>query len=95
MVIRAGKTEALSDDLQDAERRVEFIRTTCLNTGKKLGNPSSGHDPAVREKRLVRIFIFYFKVFLVFKNYLVAALIRSICNKIFHDIVLIFECIGL
>uniref|UniRef100_A0A0P4VP04 Putative rho gtpase-activating protein 17 n=1 Tax=Rhodnius neglectus TaxID=72488 RepID=A0A0P4VP04_9HEMI len=49
---RAGKTEALSDDLQDAERRVEFIRTTCLNTGKKLGNPSSGHDPAVREKRL-------------------------------------------
>ncbi|XP_066908597.1 rho GTPase-activating protein 44 [Halyomorpha halys] len=48
---RAGKTEALSDDLQDAERRVEFIRNVCLNAGKKLTNPNAGHESA-REKRL-------------------------------------------
>uniref|UniRef100_A0A0A9W8R3 Rho GTPase-activating protein 17 n=1 Tax=Lygus hesperus TaxID=30085 RepID=A0A0A9W8R3_LYGHE len=51
--LRAEKTEALSDDLQDAERKVEFIRTACLSAGKKLGNPSSGHDlTSVKEKRL-------------------------------------------
>lgn len=49
---RAGKTEALSDDLQDAERRVEFIRSICLNAGKKLANPNAGHDSSAREKRL-------------------------------------------
>ncbi|CAH1397494.1 unnamed protein product [Nezara viridula] len=51
VMYRAGKTEALSDDLQDAERRVEFIRNVCSNAGKKLTNPNAGHESA-REKRL-------------------------------------------
>ncbi|XP_039290737.1 rho GTPase-activating protein 17 isoform X2 [Nilaparvata lugens] len=51
---RAGKTEALSDDLQAAEKRVEFIKTACQNTGKKLTASllGLGQDAPAREKRL-------------------------------------------
>jgi len=53
----SGKTEALSDTLQTAEKRVEFIKNACQNTTKKLSStlisPGLGHDPPAREKRLV------------------------------------------
>ncbi|XP_075231101.1 rho GTPase-activating protein 44-like isoform X2 [Lycorma delicatula] len=51
---RAGKSEKLSDDLQAAEKRVEFIRTACQNTGKKLTSSllGQGQDASAREKRL-------------------------------------------
>ncbi|CAH0388088.1 unnamed protein product [Bemisia tabaci] len=51
---RAGKTEVLSDDLQAADRRVEFIKAACQNTTKKLVSSflSQGQDAASREKRL-------------------------------------------
>lgn len=64
---RAGKTEALSDDLQDAERRVEFIRNVCLNAGKKLTNPNAGHESA-REKRLVSKYILFLFILNVLFN---------------------------
>lgn len=54
---RSGKTEALSDTLQIAEKRVEFIKNACQNTTKKLLAtliaPGLGNDAAAREKRLV------------------------------------------
>jgi len=54
---RAGKTEALSDDLQDADRRVELIRNACQNTSKKISGTllAQGQDVASKEKRLVRL----------------------------------------
>ncbi|XP_021935652.1 rho GTPase-activating protein 44-like isoform X2 [Zootermopsis nevadensis] len=48
---RAGKTEVLSDDLQEADRKVEYISRACGNTSKKMGTLCSGQD-ASREKRL-------------------------------------------
>ncbi|PNF26550.1 hypothetical protein B7P43_G13261 [Cryptotermes secundus] len=48
---RAGKTEVLSDDLQEADRKVEYISRACGNTSKKLGTLFLGQD-ASREKRL-------------------------------------------
>ncbi|KAL0278553.1 UNVERIFIED_CONTAM: hypothetical protein PYX00_000346 [Menopon gallinae] len=33
---RAGKTDVLSDDLQGADRKVEYIKTSCQNVSKKL-----------------------------------------------------------
>ncbi|PSN49744.1 hypothetical protein C0J52_08486 [Blattella germanica] len=48
---RAGKTEVLSDDLQEADRKVEYIRNACSNLGKKLGPMCSGQESS-REKRL-------------------------------------------
>ncbi|KAK6624102.1 hypothetical protein RUM44_010960 [Polyplax serrata] len=33
---RAGKTDVLSDDLQEADRKVEYIKNSCQNVGKKL-----------------------------------------------------------
>jgi hypothetical protein len=50
---RAGKTEVLSDDLQEADRKVEYISRACGNTSKKLGTLCLGQE-ASREKRLVR-----------------------------------------
>lgn len=52
---RAGKTEVLSDDLQAADKRVEFIRLACQNTSKKLSGSlqTQGQDTNAREKRLV------------------------------------------
>ncbi|KAJ9596527.1 hypothetical protein L9F63_012469, partial [Diploptera punctata] len=47
---RAGKTEVLSDDLQEADRKVEYIRSACSNMGKKLGPMYSGQES--REKRM-------------------------------------------
>jgi hypothetical protein len=52
-IFRAGKTEVLSDDLQEADRKVEYISRACGNTSKKMGTMCSGQD-ASREKRLVR-----------------------------------------
>ena len=50
---RAGKTEVLSDVLQEADRKVEYISKACGNTSKKMGTLLPGQD-ASREKRLVR-----------------------------------------
>jgi hypothetical protein len=50
---RAEKTEVLSDVLQEAERKVEYISRACGNTSKKMGTLLPGQD-ATREKRLVR-----------------------------------------
>lgn len=56
---RSGKTEALSDTLQTAEKRVEFIKNACQNTTKKLLatliSPGLGHDAPAREKRLKKM----------------------------------------
>jgi hypothetical protein len=52
-LFRAGKTEVLSDDLQEADRKVEYISRACGNTSKKMGTLCSSQD-ASREKRLVR-----------------------------------------
>ncbi|XP_025415724.1 rho GTPase-activating protein 44-like [Sipha flava] len=56
---RSGKTEALSDTLQIAEKRVEFIKNACQNTTKKLLatliSPGLGHDSLAREKRLKKM----------------------------------------
>ncbi|XP_054281560.1 rho GTPase-activating protein 44-like isoform X1 [Macrosteles quadrilineatus] len=51
---RAGKTEVLSDDLQAADKRVEFIRVACQNTSKKLSGSlqTQGQDATAKEKRL-------------------------------------------
>ncbi|KAG8236563.1 hypothetical protein J437_LFUL017019 [Ladona fulva] len=51
---RAGKTEVLSDDLQGADKRVEFIRNACQNTTKKLSATllGQGIDATAKEKRL-------------------------------------------
>lgn len=51
---RAGKTEVLSDDLQAADKRVDFIRVACQSTGKKLAGSllGQGQDASAREKRL-------------------------------------------
>lgn len=48
---RAGKTEVLSDDLQEADRKVEYISRACGNTSKKMGTMCLGQD-ASKEKRL-------------------------------------------
>lgn len=48
---RAEKTELLTDFLQDAERKVEYISKACGNTSKKMGTLLPGQD-AAREKRL-------------------------------------------
>lgn len=55
VLYRAGKTEVLSDDLQAADKRVEFIRLACQNTSKKLSGSlqTQGQDTNAREKRLV------------------------------------------
>ena len=50
---RAGKTEVLSDVLQEADRKVEYISRACGNTSKKMGTSLPGQDPT-GEKRLVR-----------------------------------------
>ncbi|XP_077293694.1 uncharacterized protein LOC143916453 [Arctopsyche grandis] len=56
---RSGKSEALSDELQAAEKRVENIKTALQILSKKLGQGNStisqGQDPAAREKRLKKI----------------------------------------
>ncbi|XP_050542603.1 rho GTPase-activating protein 44-like [Daktulosphaira vitifoliae] len=56
---RSGKTEALSDTLQAAEKRVDFIKNVCQNTTKKLCSTlvssGVGCDPSNREKRLKKM----------------------------------------
>lgn len=57
LILRSGKTEALSDSLQLAEKRVEFIKNVCQNTTKKLlatlTTHGLGHDAAAYDKRMV------------------------------------------
>lgn len=62
MFHRAGKTEALSDDLIIAEKRIEFLNKICQNFIKKIVYASlgQGQDATAREKRLVRYFQFVF-----------------------------------
>lgn len=45
----------LSDDLQAADKRVDFIKLACQNTSKKLSGSlqTQGQDATAREKRLV------------------------------------------
>ncbi|XP_063234388.1 rho GTPase-activating protein 44-like isoform X2 [Bacillus rossius redtenbacheri] len=56
---RAGKTEVLSDDLQEADRKVEYIRAVCLNTSKKLASclvgQGLGQDAVAKDKMLKKI----------------------------------------
>lgn len=52
---RAGKTELLSDDLQEIDRHVEFLKNACTNANKKLGLCllGQGSDDSSKEKRYV------------------------------------------
>ncbi|XP_065347479.1 rho GTPase-activating protein 44-like isoform X2 [Cloeon dipterum] len=51
---RAGKTELLSDDLQEIDKHVEFLKNACINYSKKLSAYllGQGADDASKEKRL-------------------------------------------
>lgn len=52
---RAGKSEQLSVDLQEADQKVEFFRGALTAVGKRLGpNSAQGPNTEVYEKRLVR-----------------------------------------
>ncbi|XP_067014084.2 rho GTPase-activating protein 44 [Anabrus simplex] len=51
---RADKTEVLSDDLQEADRKVEYIKMACQNTGKKLASCISNQGQE-KDKRLKKI----------------------------------------
>ncbi|GLH02895.1 Rho GTPase-activating protein 17 [Gryllus bimaculatus] len=51
---RADKTEVLSDDLQEADRRVDCIRIACQNTSKKLAGCISGQGQE-RDKRVKKV----------------------------------------
>lgn len=52
---RAGKTELLSDDLQEIDRHVEFLKNACTNANKKLIACllGQGSDDSSKEKRYV------------------------------------------
>lgn len=59
---RAGKTDVLSDDLQEADKKVEYIKTSCQNVSKKLSaclllGQMQG-EAAIKEKLLVSSFSF-------------------------------------
>ena len=62
---RAGKTEALSDDLIIAEKRIEFLSKTCQNISKKISSTllGLGQDASAREKRIVSLNVLYLFVF--------------------------------
>lgn len=55
---RSGKGEALTDELQNADRKVEHLRNALQLVSKRLstgaGN-TQGQDPAAREKRLKKL----------------------------------------
>ncbi|VVD04556.1 unnamed protein product [Leptidea sinapis] len=55
---RSGKGEALTDELQTADRKVEHLRNALQLVSKRLstgaGN-TQGQDPAAREKRLKKL----------------------------------------
>ncbi|CAG9786264.1 unnamed protein product [Diatraea saccharalis] len=55
---RSGKNEALTDELQTADRKVEHLRNALQLISKRLatcaGN-TQGQDPAAREKRLKKL----------------------------------------
>lgn len=55
---RSGKEEALTDELQNADRKVEQLRNALQLVSKRLstgaGN-TQGQDPSAREKRLKKL----------------------------------------
>lgn len=55
---RSGKGEALTDELQNADRKVEHLRNALQLVSKRLstgaGN-TQGQDPSAREKRLKKL----------------------------------------
>ncbi|KAI5651746.1 rhoGAP domain-containing protein [Phthorimaea operculella] len=55
---RSGKEEALTDELQNADRKVEHLRNALQLVSKKLSTgagSTQGQDPAAREKRLKKL----------------------------------------
>ncbi|CAH0397977.1 unnamed protein product [Chilo suppressalis] len=55
---RSGKNEALTDELQTADRKVEHLRNALQLISKKLATcagSTQGQDPAAREKRLKKL----------------------------------------
>jgi len=57
---RGDKSEVLSEDLLSAEKRVDLIKQTCINTEKKIGSclqtNGGGIDPSLSaEKRLKKM----------------------------------------
>lgn len=55
--MRTEKTEALSEDLINAEKRVELIKQSCHNTGKKIAAclQGVGSEAAASEKRMKKL----------------------------------------
>ena len=54
LLCRAEKTEVLSEDLQNAERRVEVLKSVLQNLVKKLTASLHAHGIQDRDKRAVR-----------------------------------------
>ncbi|XP_049869013.1 rho GTPase-activating protein 44-like [Pectinophora gossypiella] len=55
---RSGKAEALTDELQNADRKVEHLRNALQLVSKRLSTgagSTQGQDPAAREKRLKKL----------------------------------------
>lgn len=55
---RSGKGEALTDELQTADRKVEQLRNALQLVSKRLATgagSTQGQDPAAREKRLKKL----------------------------------------
>ncbi|KAG7302810.1 hypothetical protein JYU34_012787 [Plutella xylostella] len=55
---RSGKPEALTDELQTADRKVEHLRNALQLVSKRLSTgagSTQGQDPAAREKRLKKL----------------------------------------
>ena len=76
-MFRAGKTEALSDELQEAEKRVEFIRSVSVSAAKKLNTTT--HETLAKEKRLVRIFNIFILSYMSI-NPEIIVMIKNCCN---------------
>lgn len=58
IISRSGKGEALTDELQTADRKVEQLRNALQLVSKRLSTSSGGtqgQDPAAREKRLKKL----------------------------------------
>lgn len=65
--LRAGKTEALSDDLVIAEKRIEFLSKTCQNVSKKISSTFLGSGQDMTAKRIVSMVHNHLPQFLFFK----------------------------
>lgn len=58
IVARSGKGEALTDELQTADKKVEHLRNALHLISKRLATAAGntqGQDPAAREKRLKKL----------------------------------------